>query len=173
MRHIILAIALLIAAAVSAASQTVAITNAKVYPISGPPISNGTVLIRDGVIAAVGANVTIPSGAQRIDATGKIVTPGFINSLTDLGVVEVGQVRSTNDVSARGSNNIAASFRVWEGLNPESVLFGPTRNEGVTSVVIVPRGGLISGQAAAIDLVSGHANDMMRKPAVAMIGQIG
>lgn len=171
MRRTLLTIGVVFAVAAPTLSQTIAITNGKVYPVSGQPITNGTVLIRDGVIAAVGANVAIPVGAQKIDATGKVVTPGLINSLTTLGVVEVSQVRSTNDTSAKGNNNIAASFRVWDGLNPASTLFGPTRNEGVTSVIVVPQGGLIAGQAAAIDLTSGHASDMIRRTAVAMVSQ--
>src|SRR6266571_2649654 len=78
--------------------------------------------------------VTLAAAAQKIDAKGKIVTPGLINSITELGVVEIGQVRDTNDVSARGTNNIAAAFKVWDGLNSASAVFAPTRNEGVTSV---------------------------------------
>jgi imidazolonepropionase-like amidohydrolase len=173
MRRILFSIAFLTAVAVSIQAQTIAITGGKVYPVSGPPITNGVVLIRDGVIVSVGGNVPIPAGAQRIDATGKIVTPGLINSLTELGVIEVSQVRETNDVSAKGNNNIAAAFRVWEGLNPASSLFAPTRAEGVTSVIVTPRGGLVAGQAAAIDLGSGHVGDVLRRAPVAMIAQIG
>jgi imidazolonepropionase-like amidohydrolase len=173
MRRILLTVAFVIAVAAPGLSQTIAITNGKVYPVSGPPITNGTVLIRDGVIVGVGDRVAVPIDAQKIDATGKIVTPGLINSLTALGVIEVSQVRSTNDTSAKGNNNVAASFRVWDGLNPASTLFGPTRNEGVTSVIVVPQGGLIAGQAAAIDLTSGHASDVIRRTAVAMISQAG
>ena len=172
MRKILLAAVLLSFASLPAMSQTIAITNGKVYPVSGPPISNGTVLIRDGVIVAVGTNVSIPAGAQRIDANGKIVTPGLINSLTEVGVIEIGQVRDTNDAAAKGSNNIAASFRIWDGLNPSSSLFAPTRNEGVTTVIVAPRGGLISGQAAAIDLANGHVSDVLRRGPVAMIAQM-
>src|SRR5947209_18623657 len=117
MRTILLTSTFVLIAAGSTLSQTIAITNGKIYPVSSPPIANGTVLIRDGVIAAVGENVNVPAGAQTIDARGKIVTPGLINSITELGVVEVGQVRDTNDVSARGTNNISAAFKVWEGLN--------------------------------------------------------
>jgi len=162
----------LITASFSAFAQTIAITNAKIYPVSGPPIAKGTVLIKDGLIAGVGDNVTVPSGAQTIDASGKVVTPGLINSITTIGVIEIGQVRDTNDVSARGNNNVAASFRVWDGLNPSSMLFAPTRNEGVTTVIVTPRGGLISGQAAAIDLGTGHASDVLRRGPVAMIAQV-
>ena len=163
---------LLITASISAFTQTIAITNAKIYPVSGSPIAKGTVLIRDGVIVAVGDNITVPSGAQTIDATGKIVTPGLINSMTEVGVVEIGQVRDTNDASAKGTNNIAAAFKVWDGLNPSSTVIAPTRNEGVATVIVTPRGGLISGQAAAIDLGSGHASDVLRRGPVAMIAQV-
>ena len=162
----------LVTMSVSAFAQTIAITNAKIYPVSGPPIAKGTVLIKDGLIAGVGDNIAVPSGVQTIDASGKVVTPGLINSITTIGVIEIGQVRDTNDVSARGNNNVAASFRVWDGLNPSSMLFAPTRNEGVTTVIVTPRGGLISGQAAAIDLGTGHASDVLRRGPVAMIAQV-
>ena len=155
------------------AAQTVAITGGTVYPVSGPKIERGTVLVRDGKIVAVGANVTIPAGAERVDATGKWVTPGLVNAATQLGVVEVGAVAETRDASARGRDAVAASFKVSDGLNPASVLIVPARNEGVTSVVIVPRGGLIAGQAAFIDLVDGPAVNMIRRDAVAMVAQIG
>src|SRR5882672_6482971 len=121
------ALSLLVIAALPCASQTIAITGGKVYPVSGPPIENGTVIITNGKIAAVGANVAIPAGAQRIDATGKIVTPGFVDASTQLGVQEIAAVNDTRDMSARGKDNIAASFTVWEGLNPNSVLIGLAR----------------------------------------------
>src|SRR6185369_17385551 len=104
MRTILIVLFLLVASA-SAFAQTIAITNARIYPVSGPPIARGTVLIRDGVIAAVGDNVSVPAGAQTIDGTGKIVTPGLVHSLTEVGVVEIGQVRDTNDAAAKGTNN--------------------------------------------------------------------
>ena len=172
MRASLLIAILIVAAAIPAAAQTIAITNGTVYPVSSAPIPNGTVLIRDGVIVAVGARVTIPADARRIDATGKVVTPGLINSVTELGVVEISQVRDTNDDRAKGTNSISAAFKVWEGLNPSSALFAPTRNEGITTAIVTPQGGLISGQAAVIDLVTGHASDMIRRAPVAMVAQI-
>jgi imidazolonepropionase-like amidohydrolase len=159
--------------AAPATAQTIAITGGKVYPVSGAPIDNGTVLIRDGKIAAVGANVTIPDGAQRIDAAGKWVTPGLVNGATQLGLVEIGAVAETRDISARGERNVAAAFTVWEGFNPASVLLAPARQDGITTVVIAPSGGLIAGQAAVVDLVSGTIADMLLKAPVAMIGEIG
>jgi imidazolonepropionase-like amidohydrolase len=160
-------------ATASANAQTVAITGGKVYPVSGPVIENGTVLVRDGKIVAVGANVTVPNDATRIDATGKWVTPGLIHAFTGLGAVEIGQVQGTVDVSARGDSGVAASFPVWEGINPASTMLAPARNDGITSVVIVPQGGLIAGQAALIDLVPGTMSDMIDKAPVAMVAQFG
>src|SRR5919202_1230768 len=123
-------------ATVTAAAQTVAIAGGKVYPVSGPPIEKGTVILRDGKVVAVGANVPVPDGAQRIDATGKIVTPGFINGATQLGLVEIGQVAETREFAARQPDGVTAAFTVWEGLNPTSVLITPARNDGITSVVV-------------------------------------
>jgi len=154
-------------------AQTIAITGGKVYPVSGPVIENGTVIIVNGKISAVGANVPIPAGAQRIDATGKIVTPGFVNSSTQLGVQEIAQVSDTRDMTARGKDNIAAAFTVWEGLNPNSVMMAPARKEGVTSFVVVPTGGLIAGQAALVDVVPGTTTDMIIRAPVAMVAEVG
>jgi len=167
------ALALAAMLAIPAAAQTIAITGGKVYPVSGPPIENGTVIIINGKISAVGANVPIPAGAQRIDATGKTVTPGFVDASTQLGVQEVAAVNDTRDMSARGKDNIAASFTVWEGLNPNSVLLAPARKEGITSFVIVPTGGLVSGQAALVDVVPGTTTDMIIRAPVAMVAEIG
>jgi len=166
-----LLIPLLIAAPLRA--QTIAITGGTVYPVSGPPIQRGIVLIRDGRIAAVGTDVAIPADAQRVDAMGKIVTPGLVNAATQLSVLDIGAVQATRNVSARGREGIAAAFTVWDGLNPASVLIPPARVAGITTVVIAPRGGLLSGQAAVLHLVEGTAADMVMRSPVAMVGQIG
>jgi len=158
---------------VPARAQTIAITGGTVYPVSGAPIEHGTVLMRDGRITAVGAGVAIPADAQRIDAAGKFVTPGLVNAATALSVVDIGAVASTRNVSARGREGIAAAFTVWDGLNPASVLLPPARAAGITTVVIEPRGGIISGQAAVLHLVEGTAADMVMRSPVAMVGQIG
>lgn len=157
----------------AASAQTIAITGGKVFPVTGPPIENGTVVITNGRITAVGANVAVPADAQRVDATGKWVTPGLINSATSLGIVEIGAVSDTRDASAQGHDNIAAAFTVWDGLNPNSVLLAPARKEGVTTFVILPSGGLVAGQAAIVDLVEGTTTDMILKSPVAMVAEIG
>jgi imidazolonepropionase-like amidohydrolase len=164
---------LVLAVSAAAGAQAIAITGGKVYPVSGPPIEGGTVLIVNGKITAVGRDVAIPADAQRIDATGKTVTPGFVNSATELGVQEVAYGSGPIDESAKGKDNIAAAFTVWDGLNPNSVMFAPARKEGITSFVVMPTGGLISGQAALLDVVPGTTTDMMIKSPVAMIAEIG
>ena len=161
------------AAAPALGAQTIAITGGTVYPVSGPAIQNGTVLIRDGKVVAVGANVSVPADAQRVDASGKVVTPGIVNGATQLGIQEIAAVRSTGESSANGKDQIAAAFSVWDGLNPASVLFPPAREAGITSVVDLPQGGLISGQAAVVQLVEGRAADMILKSPVAMVAIVG
>ena len=162
---------LLVVAAVPARGQTVAITGGRVLPVSGAPIERGTVLIRDGRIVAVGADLAVPADVQRVDATGKVVTPGLVNAATALSIVDIGAVPATRNVSARGRDGIAAAFTVWDGLNPASVLLPPARAAGITTVVIAPRGGLISGQGAVLHLVEGDAAAMVMRSPVAMFGQ--
>lgn len=176
MQHIQVAVAAAILAAPfgAAAAQTIAITGAKVYPVRGAPIENGTVLIRDGRIAAVGATVDIPADAQRVDARGKVVTPGFINSGTQLGLVDIGFASGPTDQAARGKEQVAAAFRVWDGLNPANIYIAPARQDGITSVVVAPGGGqLIAGQAALIDNAGTTAAEMVRRAPVAMLAQVG
>src|SRR5262245_4367841 len=96
-------------------AQTIAITGGRVFPVSGAPIDNGTVVVRDGRIIAVGANVAVPAGAQRVDATGKWVTPGLIDAETQLGLFDVGFGAGNTDVAARGRTDaFTPSFTVWE-----------------------------------------------------------
>ncbi|MDB4870980.1 MAG: amidohydrolase [Gemmatimonadales bacterium] len=171
--RIVISLAVALAIISPAAAQTIAITGGKVYPVSGAAIEGGTVLIVNGKIAAVGRNVAIPAGAQRIDVTGKIVTPGFVNSSTQLGVQEVSQVSDTRDMSARGKDNIAAAFTVWDGLNPNSVMMAPARKDGITSFIVMPTGGLVAGQAALLDVVPGTTTDMIIRAPIAMVAEIG
>lgn len=164
---------LALAAPRAARAQTIAIVGGTVYPVSGAPIHDGTVLIRGGKIAAVGADVDIPADAQRVDASGKWVTPGLIDPATQLSLVEVGFGADANESRAKTTDAIAADFTSWDGLNPRSVLVAPAREDGVTSVVALPLGGLIAGQAAMIDLFGSTRAQMILKAPAVMVGQIG
>jgi imidazolonepropionase-like amidohydrolase len=149
-------------------AQTIAITGGTVYPVSGPKIDHGTVLIRDGRIVAVGANVTVPADATKIDATGKWVTPGLIDGAGQMGLTEIGAVPGDNEASLRGSD-IAASFNVAEGINPASNLIPITRVEGVTTTLASPGGAWIEGQAVLIDLDGSTIEQMLVKSPVGMV----
>src|SRR5918995_5145835 len=131
---------------------TFAIRNARIVTVSGPDIENGTVVIRDGKIEAVGTNVSVPSGAQTIDGTGLSVYPGMIDAGTNMGLVEVPQGASgTVDTSEVGDLNPNA--KAITAVNPHSAHIAVTRVEGVTNTVTAPTGGLISGQATLINLL--------------------
>jgi len=169
------AVGLTVAAPAAARAQTIAIVGGRVLPVSGPAIDNGTVLIRDGKIAAVGANVAVPADAQRVDARGKTVTPGLIDAATELGMEEVGAVSTTSDFASRGRDSVYAAFKVWEGFNPASVLVPAARQGGVTSVLVAPRGGLVSGSAGMMELQVGVDDPtamVLRGPA-AMVAYFG
>ncbi|HYL20473.1 MAG TPA: amidohydrolase family protein [Gemmatimonadales bacterium] len=152
-------------------AQTIAITGGTVYPASGPKLANATVLIRDGRIAAVGTNVSVPSDATRIDATGKWVTPGLIDGAGQLGLVEIGAVAGTREGSLQG-DTIAAAFNVAEGINPASTLIPVTRIEGITTALAVPAGHLVSGQAVLIDLDGATIEQMLVKSPVGVVADL-
>jgi len=159
-------------AAAPAAAQTIAITGGTVHPISGPPIANGTVIITNGRIAAVGAGIAIPAGARRIDATGKVVTPGLIESSTNMALVEVESVGTTNDFRIQDEDQVAAAFNVADGINPRSMVIPVTRIAGVTTVISRPAGGLISGQGLAFDLLGDNIGEMSIRSPIAMFGSV-
>lgn len=152
-------------------AQTIAITGGTVYPVSGPKIEQATVLIRDGKIAAVGTNITIPADATRIDATGKWVTPGLIDGAGQMGLVEVGAVGATREGSQR-ADTIAASFNVAEGLNPASLVIPVTRIEGITTTLAAPTGHLVSGQAVLIDLDGATIEEMLAQSPVGLVATL-
>jgi len=149
-------------------AQTIAITGGTVYPVSGPKLEHATVLIQNGRVVAVGPNVTIPADATRIDATGKWVTPGFIDGGTQMGLVEIGRVGGTREMYLQG-DTIAASFNVAEGINPASTLIPVTRMEGITTVLAAPQGHLISGQAVLIDLDGATIEQMLVKSPIGVV----
>ncbi|MGH7613385.1 MAG: amidohydrolase family protein [Gemmatimonadales bacterium] len=152
-------------------AQTIAITGGTVYPVSGPKIEHATVLLRDGKIAAIGTAVTIPADATRIDATGKWVTPGFIDGAGQMGLVEISAVAATREAVLR-SDSIAAAFNVAEGINPASQVIAVTRVAGVTTTLAVPSGHLVSGQAVLIDLDGATIEQMLVKTPVAIVADL-
>src|ERR1044072_5173917 len=142
---------------------TIAMRNSKIVTVSGPDIERGTIVIRDGKIEAVGANVTVPAGAQTIDGRGLSVYPGMIDAGTNMGLVEVRQgANGTVDLSETGDLNPNA--RAIIAVNPHSAHIGVTRVEGITNTVTAPEGGLISGQAALINLLGTSSKELAVVP---------
>jgi imidazolonepropionase-like amidohydrolase len=169
-RHLLLAATLL---AAPLAAQTVAITGGKVATGDGSPALEGaTVVIRDGRIAAVGASVAVPVGAQVIDATGKWVTPGLIGGFTRLGLVEVDAVDQTNDVESDKSP-FSAAIDIVPGINPASVNLAINRIDGVTRAVVAPAAGddIFGGQGALISLAD--STDVVMRPRAFQFIELG
>jgi imidazolonepropionase-like amidohydrolase len=149
------------------------ITGGTVHPVSGPAIPNGTVIIQNGRITAVGANLAVPAGAVRIDATGKVVTPGLFESGTNMALVEVGSIDASADFEFEDDEDqVSAAFNVADGINPRSMVIPVTRIAGITTVVSRPSGGLIAGQGLAFDLVGNRVQDMAIRSPIAMFGSV-
>lgn len=136
---------------------TFALTNATIETVTKGTVQ-GTVLIQDGKITAVGPNVTVPAGAKTIDCTGKFIYPGMIDGGTNLGLSEVSSISLTNDFDEIG--NFTPQMQALTAVNPNATAIPVTRVEGVTTVLSVPRGGLFPGTAALINLV-GYTPDQM------------
>src|SRR5436189_2982431 len=144
------------------AQQTVsvfAITHARIVTLAGAPIEDGTLVIRDGKIAAVGTSVEVPAGAQVIDGKGLQVYPGLFDAVTQMGLSEISAVSATVDSTETGSYNpdvLAAT-----AVSPSSEHIPVTRASGITEVLAVPASGgfdsgggrgTLGGQASAIHL---------------------
>ncbi|HEY4561360.1 MAG TPA: amidohydrolase family protein [Thermoanaerobaculia bacterium] len=165
-----------LALAAALPAQTVVITNAEIHTM-GPQgtIKNGSLVIENGKIRAVGPSVAVPASARRIDARGKIVTPGLLDSYSQIGLVEVSAVQGSND-TADQDDRITAAFNAVDAINPRSTLIPVNRVEGLTRVVATPSNGksLIAGTSALIDL-GGPGDYLIRSPAAmhAVLGEPG
>ena len=138
---------------------SVAITNGYVVPVSSEPIENGTVLIEDGVIAAVGADVVVPDGVRVIDAGGRWVLPGFIEAHAHLGVSEEAEGWAGSDTNELTDPN-GWALRAIDGINVEEEGFRDALLGGVTSAVVKPgSGNPIGGVTVAIKTWGGRTVD--------------
>ncbi|NIB42709.1 amidohydrolase family protein [Pseudomaricurvus alkylphenolicus] len=155
----------------SLAADAVLISNADVYTPHGIKASTD-VLIRDGVIRAIGPELWAPDNARRIDATGMSLTPGFFNGDTHLGVEEISAIESTVDTSS-GDPRVTAAMKVADGFNPDSILIPHNRMQGLTHALVTPESnaGLFAGQAALITLNS-HGQQILND-SVAVVLSLG
>ena len=147
-------------------APSVALRGGRIVPVDGPVIEAGTIVLAGGKIAALGKDVTIPVGAQVVDATGKTVYPGLIDALTTLGLTEIGSVAGSNDISEVGDVNPHA--KAWVAVHAHSELIPVARANGVTAALAAPEGGLISGQSALIRLAGSTPESLTVRGPVAM-----
>lgn len=156
-------------------AQSYAITNARIVTVSGPTIDKGTVVIRNGLIESVGASVTPPADARVFDATGLTVYPGFIDSLTNLGlavppVTVPGRGPGAQPAAVptpTSNSNYPAGLRpedrTIDDVRAGEAQFEASRNAGFTTVVTVGRTGIFNGQSAIIALAGENVAAMVIK----------
>ncbi|GAA2723395.1 amidohydrolase [Cellulomonas aerilata] len=143
----------------ASAPAVVAITGGYVVPVVSEPIEGGTVLIEGGRITAVGADVTVPEGATVVDATGRWVLPGFVESHGHVGIHEEGEGVAGNDTNEMTQPNTAA-VRAIDAVNIDDEGFRDALSGGVTSVVVKPgSGNPIGGQSVAMKSWGGRTID--------------
>lgn len=156
----------------AAFSQTFAIMNGEVHTIASGVIENGDVIIRDGRIAQVSADLTAPADAVVIDATGKVVTPGLFAPFSTMGIQEIGLDAEANDSSPQRGLGfpLGASLNAVDAYNRASAFIPVTRSGGVTRTLMAPQPGdtLFGGRAAVIDM-SGQINSVTKQDAAQMV----
>jgi len=148
---------------------TLVIRGARVFTLAGPPIENGTVVVQNGKITAVGTNVSVPAGATVIDASGQHLYPGLFDAISSLGLTEIGQVDVTNDRQELGLFNphlLAAT-----AVHPASEHIPVARANGITHTVAAPqaRPGGIGGQGSLIHLDGWTVEEMLIRPSVGFV----
>ena len=138
---------------------SVAITGGYVVPVMGEPIDGGTVLVVDGVITAVGSDVTVPSGVPVVDATGSWVLPGLVEAHAHLGVAEEGEGWAGADVNEMTDPD-GAGLRALDAIQIDEEGFRDALVGGVTAAVIKPgSGNPIGGRSVAIKTWGGRTVD--------------
>lgn len=155
-------------------TDTYAITNAQIFTVSGPNLANGTVVIRDGLIEAVGQNIKVPADARIIDGTGLTVYPGFIDAYTSLGIaaapttprvpVQTAPAAQTQPVSnSNYADGLRAEETAAEQIKAGEAQFETQRNAGFTTALTVPKDGIFNGQSALINLAGDSVSGMIIK----------
>jgi amidohydrolase family protein len=167
-----------------------AIKGARIVPVSGPPIANGTIVISKGIIQAVGANVSIPAEARVIDGTGMTIYPGLIDAGTDVGLgapVVAAAAAGGRGGGGGGGGRGAAAPGVLNSRGPEDrpattpwdsaadmvksddARIATWRGGGFTTGLVLPRNGFFPGQGAIVDFGEGdRAESMVVKTSAAL-----
>ena len=139
MRDLRTVLFLLLASSPLAAQERLAIKGGRILPVAGPPIEGGIILINKGMIEAVGMNVPIPVEAKVIDATGKVVVPGFI---------EVHSLRGMDQPNETNPN--VPFLSVLDAIDPVQEYFEECRRQGITTVAVMPGNNTMFGGQGAV-----------------------
>jgi imidazolonepropionase-like amidohydrolase len=145
------------------ADEVLVVRGAKIYPISGPPIENGVLVVRGGKIEAVGAasSVTVPANARVIDATGKIVMPGIVDTHSHIGIIGNPPIASNQDAN-EGSGPLQPQLRAMDAINPAASGIRVATSGGITTANIMPgSGNVIGGQTAYVKLRGNTIEEML------------
>lgn len=145
----------------------IVIRGATLHPVTSDVIENGTLIIVDGKISALGKDLPLPESAVVIDAAGADVYPGFIDAYARIGTVELPSVRASVDDAETGLYN--PNVKVKSAINPDSELIPVSRRTGVLLALAAPRGGTISGHASVIQLDGWTNDDMALVPEAALV----
>lgn len=146
----------------SAQKETIVIKNGTIHTAAAQVINNSSIVISNGKIQSIGANVNAPSNAQVIDASGKNVYPGLILANTDLGLKEIGSgVRGSNDFYELGDYN--PGVRSIVAYDAASVIINTLRSNGILLANVSPRGGLLTGSSSVVQLDAWNWEDAIYK----------
>jgi imidazolonepropionase-like amidohydrolase len=154
-------------------AQALVYAGATIYTGAGEAITDASIVVARGSVVAVGKSVAAPAGAQTVNAKGMVITPGLVDALTSVGLVEVDLEDTARDDRQAGHDPIRAGFRAADGYNPASTVIPVVRAEGLTSVGVVPHGGLVSGQSAWADLDGATAAEALAAPTLALHVHLG
>ena len=138
-----------------------AIVGGRVVPVAGPPVEDGVVLVADGRIEAVGRDLRVPEGAERVDAAGKVVLPGLVDAHTHLGVHEEAEGWAGQDTNEM-TDPVTPQVRALDAINPADLGFADAVAGGVLTVNVNPgSGNPIGGQSAAIRSAGRTVDEML------------
>lgn len=149
----------------SASAASILLTGATLHTASGPTLTNASLLMRDGKIAALGERLS-DKADQTVDLKGRHVFPGLIAPVTVLGLIEIDAVRATRDTTETGEYH--PDVYSWIAVNPDSELIPVARANGYTHAQPIPLGGLVSGHSSVIALAGWTIEDLAVKRAAAL-----
>jgi imidazolonepropionase-like amidohydrolase len=156
-------------AALAEVPSALAIRGARVVTVSGPILDKGTVVIRDGLIEAVGADVSPPADAWVIDGAGLTVYPGLIDALSSYGLPKEGEKKEESGPPPESplDRPMTTSWICAADLvQPSDKALAEARRAGFTTAVVFPQNGIFGGQGAAVNLAGKRPGDMVIAPSV-------